>query len=69
VVKPFPAAPFNNSSIAIFDNGKIISEPFCGKELREALDGVLKGMWADGSLHTIKRVYLDPLEIEPATSP
>jgi len=53
----------------MFDNGKIISEPFCGKELREALDGVLKGMWADGSLHTIKRVYLDPLEIEPATSP
>jgi L-cystine transport system substrate-binding protein len=39
------------------------------KELREALDGVLKEMWADGSLNTIKRVYLDPLEIEPATSP
>jgi len=26
-------------------------------------------MWADGSLNAIKRVYLDPLEIEPATSP
>ena len=39
------------------------------KELREALDGVLKEMWADGSLNKIKRVYLDPLEIEPATSP
>ena len=39
------------------------------KELREALDGVLKEMWADGSLNTIKRIYLDPLEIEPATSP
>jgi ABC-type amino acid transport substrate-binding protein len=38
-------------------------------ELREALDGVLKEMWADGSLNKIKRVYLDPLEIEPATSP
>jgi ABC-type amino acid transport substrate-binding protein len=37
--------------------------------LREALDGVLKEMWADGSLNKIKRVYLDPLEIEPATSP
>ena len=32
-------------------------------ELREALDGVLKEMWADGSLNKIKRVYLDPLEI------
>ena len=39
------------------------------KELREALDGVLKQMWADGSLNEIKRVYLDPLEIEPAKSP
>jgi ABC-type amino acid transport substrate-binding protein len=39
------------------------------KELREALDGVLKKMWADGSLNKIKRVYLDPLEIEPAKSP
>ena len=39
------------------------------KELREALDGVLKEMWADGSLNKIKRVYLDPLEIEPAASP
>jgi ABC-type amino acid transport substrate-binding protein len=39
------------------------------QELREALDGVLKEMWADGSLNKIKRVYLDPLEIEPATSP
>jgi ABC-type amino acid transport substrate-binding protein len=39
------------------------------KELREALDGVLKEMWADGSLNKIKRVYLDPLEIEPAMSP
>ena len=39
------------------------------KELREALDGVLKDMWADGSLNKIKRVYLDPLEIEPATHP
>jgi ABC-type amino acid transport substrate-binding protein len=39
------------------------------KELREALDGVLKEMWADGSLNKIKRVYLDPLEIEPARSP
>jgi ABC-type amino acid transport substrate-binding protein len=39
------------------------------KELREALDGVLKEMWADGSLNKIKRVYLDPLEIEPAKSP
>jgi L-cystine transport system substrate-binding protein len=38
-------------------------------ELREALDGVLKEMWADGSLNKIKRVYLDPLQIEPATSP
>src|SRR5215510_14837970 len=38
-------------------------------ELREALDGVLKEMWADGSLNKIKRVYLDPLEIEPAKSP
>ncbi len=38
------------------------------KELREALDGVLKEMWADGSLNKIKRVYLDPLEIEPANS-
>ena len=37
------------------------------KELREALDGVLKEMWADGSLNKIKRVYLDPLEIEPAS--
>jgi hypothetical protein len=26
-------------------------------------------MWADGSLNKIKRVYLDPLEVEPATSP
>ena len=26
-------------------------------------------MWADGSLNKIKRVYLDPLEIEPAASP
>jgi len=26
-------------------------------------------MWADGSLNAIKRVYLDPLEIEPATAP
>jgi len=39
------------------------------KELREALDGVLKEMWVDGSLNKIKRVYLDPLEIEPAKSP
>jgi ABC-type amino acid transport substrate-binding protein len=39
------------------------------KELREALDGVLKEMWADGSLNKIKRVYLDPLEIEPSPSP
>ena len=39
------------------------------KELRKALDGVLKEMWADGSLNKIKRVYLDPLEIEPAASP
>jgi ABC-type amino acid transport substrate-binding protein len=39
------------------------------KELREALDGVLKEMWVDGSLNKIKRVYLDPLEIEPAASP
>jgi ABC-type amino acid transport substrate-binding protein len=39
------------------------------KELREALGCVLKEMWADGSLNKIKRVYLDPLEIEPATSP
>jgi ABC-type amino acid transport substrate-binding protein len=39
------------------------------KELREALDGVLKEMRADGSLNKIKRVYLDPLEIEPAKSP
>jgi ABC-type amino acid transport substrate-binding protein len=39
------------------------------KELRVALDGVLKEMWADGSLNKIKRVYLDPLEIEPATHP
>jgi len=31
--------------------------------------GVLKKMWVDGSLNKIKRVYLDPLEIEPATSP
>jgi hypothetical protein len=31
--------------------------------------GVLKKKWADGSLNKIKRVYLDPLEIEPATSP
>ena len=38
-------------------------------ELRVALDGVLKEMWADGSLNKIKRVYLDPLEIEPAASP
>jgi L-cystine transport system substrate-binding protein len=38
-------------------------------ELRVALDGVLKEMWADGSLNKIKRVYLDPLEIEPATQP
>jgi ABC-type amino acid transport substrate-binding protein len=38
-------------------------------ELREAMDGVLKEMWADGSLNKIKRVYLDPLEIEPAKSP
>src|SRR5262249_10687514 len=38
-------------------------------ELREALNGVLKEMWADGSLNKIKRVYLDPLEIEPAKSP
>jgi len=38
-------------------------------ELREALDGVLKEMWDDGSLNKIKRVYLDPLEIEPAKSP
>jgi ABC-type amino acid transport substrate-binding protein len=39
------------------------------KELREAFDSVLKEMWADGSLNKIKRVYLDPLEIEPATHP
>jgi ABC-type amino acid transport substrate-binding protein len=39
------------------------------KELRDALHGVLKEMWADGLLNKIKRVYLDPLEIEPATSP
>ena len=31
--------------------------------------GVLKKMWVDGSLNKIKRVYLDPLEIEAATSP
>ena len=36
------------------------------KELRLALDGVLKEMWADGSLNKIEQVYLDPLEIEPA---
>ena len=39
------------------------------KDLRQALDGVLKEMWADGSLNKIKRVYLDPLEIEPGTHP
>jgi len=39
------------------------------KELCEALDGVLREMWGDGSLNKIKRVYLDPLEIEPAKSP
>jgi len=39
------------------------------EELRAALDGVLKEMWADGSLNKIKRAYLDPLEIEPATHP
>jgi len=38
-------------------------------ELREALDGVLKAMWDDGSLNKIKKVYLDPLEIEPAKAP
>jgi ABC-type amino acid transport substrate-binding protein len=38
-------------------------------ELRDALDGVLKEMWADGSLNEIKRGYLDPLEIEPAAHP
>ena len=36
---------------------------------KSGFDGVLKEMWADGSLNKIKRVYLDPLEIEPATSP
>src|SRR5262245_5137123 len=35
-------------------------------ELRQAVDGVLKKMWADGSLTKIKRAYLDPLGIEPA---
>jgi hypothetical protein len=39
------------------------------KELRVALDDVLKEMWDDGSLNKIKQVYLDPLEIEPATHP
>ena len=39
------------------------------KDLRQALDGVVKEMWADGSLNKIKRVYLDPLEIEPGTHP
>src|SRR5262245_32387745 len=29
-------------------------------------DSTLEAMWAYGSLHKIKRVYLDPLEIEPA---
>ena len=39
------------------------------EELRQALDGVLEEMWADGSLNKIKGVYLDPLEIEPAAHP
>ena len=39
------------------------------EELRQAVDGTLEAMWADGSLNKIKRVYLDPLEIEPAAHP
>ena len=39
------------------------------EELRQAVDGTLEAMWADGSLNKIKRVYLDPLEIEPASHP
>ena len=38
-------------------------------QLREALDSVLKEMWADGSLNKIKHIFLDPLEIEPAKFP
>jgi ABC-type amino acid transport substrate-binding protein len=39
------------------------------EELRQAVDRTLEAMWADGSLNKIKRVYLDPLEIEPAAHP
>ena len=39
------------------------------EELHQAVDGTLEAMWADGSLNKIKRVYLDPLEIEPAAHP
>jgi len=39
------------------------------EELRQAVDSTLEAMWADGSLNKIKRVYLDPLEIEPAAHP
>ena len=39
------------------------------EELRQAIDGTLAAMWADGSLNKIKRVYLDPLEIEPEAHP
>jgi ABC-type amino acid transport substrate-binding protein len=39
------------------------------EELRQAVDSRLETMAADGSLNKIKRVYLDPLEIEPAAHP
>jgi ABC-type amino acid transport substrate-binding protein len=39
------------------------------EELRWAVDSTLEAMWADGSLNKIKRVYLDPLEIEPSAHP
>src|SRR5262249_10033775 len=39
------------------------------EELRQAVDSTLEAMWADGSLNKIKRVYLDPLGIEPSAHP
>ena len=40
-----------------------------GGTLLALIVGRLEAMWADGSLNKIKRVYLDPLETEPAAHP
>ena len=39
------------------------------EELRAAIDGQVEAMWKDGSLYRIKRKYLTPLGIEPASEP